>query len=338
MSFIVYITVIFLFANIIQLGVPLEIKNSPPRNEFVDYNLTRLIELGSHGITLSKVGTARVFPAVFEHIFKIQFSHLTKLKWKLSPLPCRARDFRIYNRNPVVVLNKLESQRVKIGFHEFAPVETLSVMISLCEDINSNIAQLSEAVNEVYNFIDEEVENTNFTRSKRSLIPFVGKIMKDLFGTSTESDVNHLNNKFNALEFLISNHNNKTLLLEKQMIGLSEVIDKRSITVDKALTVLANHMTEIDNHIDLFTRYLNFSHIYDEQSVRFTYNLAEMTNQAISSLFNLTFVTNLYQTYENTLTKLQSGFLPMNLIPKQELINCFTRDRKVTKTKFRNCN
>lgn len=85
---------------------------------------------------------------------------------------------------------------------------------------------------------------------QRAILPFVGEILKELFGSSMTRDENKILKNQEKLVDMISVKRNATVTISKSFIGITELIDTRDKQTTKVSCILANHINLVDEQID----------------------------------------------------------------------------------------
>jgi hypothetical protein len=214
---------------------------------------------------------------------------------------------QVYDRTTAHNLNNVTD-----GFKRMS-----QMLHTLCHEYNGNIVRLADSVNDVYRNIANEVRDTQFIRSRRAILPFVGEILKELFGSAIDKDTNKLNKKMEAIQHLILSQHNSTKILEKEFLGITRLVDTRTRQVNKALMALGTHLSKIDSQINVIWDHINDN--FDGSALTFCLNMIEALNSAISSVYNVTLLSSVYNSWEHALLQLREGVLPLNVIPFTEL-------------------
>jgi hypothetical protein len=218
-------------------------------------------------------------------------------------------------------------------YNETNPNTKMAHMLKLlCQEYNLNIYKLADSVNDMYRNIANEVKATHFIRSRRSLLPFVSEILRDLFGTAVDTDTSKLNKKFSSIRGLILAEHNATKMLETEFVGITKLLDARTKQVDKALIALGIHLSKIDSQIDVVWQNINRN--INEGPITFSLNMIEALNSAVSSIYNVSLFQSIFASYEHALLQLRSGVLPLNIVPFSELQLILNKVQEVVRPNY----
>lgn len=273
-----------------------------------------LNQAASHGLQLSRQGSALVFKTEWSHIVKLEWPPIYELLWRPRRLSCAMFSSRKIPKRKWFNLTE----------HDRPPPHDINDGLrSICRSVNIALSDLAITVNELYTSISKEVKQTHIgrhersfrMRNKRGLLPFVGQIAKELFGVGTEKDQNKLQREIEKLEFMISSQNRSTANLAKSFLGMSAMVDKQSKRFNHAITLLGDHMRVLDGQFERIWTVVDDIELYDEQAINSLFNIVEGLGLAISAMHNVTLLTNIFASWESALIQLRQGYIPLNVIP-----------------------
>lgn len=188
--------------------------------------------------------------------------------------------------------------------------QTCQVTSHVLAQINSVRTETSSRLNDTLDTMMELIPETKIhkSRSKRSLLPFIGKLSKGLFGTATMEDVN-----------ILAKHMNK---LSKVSIGLSKALaqheDHMSSFISSANDRMDNLVSGIKDNM-LAIKFIQ-SEIYSTKS-----NLEQVIDYLMDILTDQIKTTSKLnfqlEELKTGIFELVSGKLSPFLVPKQTLLS-----------------
>lgn len=193
----------------------------------------------------------------------------------------------------------------------------LQVPNCTCPELVSVIKHLSVLHNETHDSVNtivkkilfaSKVAKTTPPRSRRSLLPFIGKIASGLFGVSTENDVKKVADNINRI------HDTQNKLTREFKHELSRLSSYMATSNDR----LDNAMAEIVNNHDLIVGMQNNFQAFAETASE---KQAWIFSRVIDQSFHYNTILNSYQNLYNGFISLRQGKISPQLIPEHDVIS-----------------
>ena len=161
--------------------------------------------------------------------------------------------------NVMIVQSSLE---IHIEFEDMIVFETTVEKIrSHLEQEYNHFKTVHPKIGEINRLLRSiSPEPSNRHRQARSLLPFVGGIISNLFGTATESNINNINNKIKRLEAWSSNTNVVIKNTARCVQRMNSLIRNIQELLDNRINKLGDRLEEVKSEME---RQFFFDNLYD---------------------------------------------------------------------------
>lgn len=237
---------------------------------------SKVITRRNHGTVFVEKGKLDVGRAAWRHTFSIELpNHRNKLRWPTCTTRTAANESSLFAEGSVLCV-------VLRGYAQKS------------RDLDRGISTRARRIDALLPPPSADV--------KRSLLPIIGSISRDLFGTATEEDVDNVHDHIQYIrsrERLTENNvHNLTRNFQSFMIATSDRQNKLGQAV-----VLSNRLTNaLETKITEHEKSMEVLHLYGVQLVQLQMYMAMLLEEEVSGIY-----------------KLLEGFLPPQLVPPERL-------------------
>ena len=200
---------------------------------------------------------------------------------------------------------------------------TCAMIGHVISQIDSIRSQTASRLNTTVQFIKELIPEGSLpkSRSRRSLLPFVGKLSRGLFGTATMEDVNVLANHINRIS-RITNNMAKSLVHQEQQ--LSSFISTANSRMENLMSGIQDNMLAIKYiQRQLHTTALNLEETFE-------YLMSVLTGQIQTSAQ----LSHQLEELKLGVSDLMNGKLSPLLIPQHVMSSTMQDIQEILNTKF----
>ena len=278
------------------------------------FNHTFLSCAGSHGLRLTRFGNAYVFDGFWSQLIEIQVPQTINMLTKRATIDPEA------------------TCRVKAAKNDFAfgmcdnwakssnsiANATLNYQIFLNHKLNQ-VFKTEPTNDDQFPSRNQRKQKMDRRRGRRyigSVIPLVGDALKVLFGTSTSSDFDRLQNKFIEMEDTMEDYGKDTVILKEELLGLSKIMDENGAKIKRAMVDMGKQVNDME--IRFTEEIIDLEKdLQDAMSVVNDFN--EAMNYGLLALYNLTLTAQAVDDVEEYFVQLRQAKLPVSLLPWNEL-------------------
>lgn len=253
-------------------------------------NQTYLLTSGSHGLRITHFGQAYIYSGSWTHIFHIKFPKILFENYKL-PRP----EFSCDDSHESIVCKSF-SQLIN---------NTINVTTGFNEMLHKKFS----------NVLDQQIPSSWTSRRKRSLFPFFGEALGYFFGTASKTDLNDIKDKFEILSKKLSNSDENTVILKNELIGLSEIVQKRTERVNKVFESIGQQLSEVSDELDEHFRHISIL----KNNAKLSLRIDDSIISTIIEMYNLVLYSLTVEDLEEALIQMRRGLLPSNLITPEVL-------------------
>ncbi len=269
-------------------------------------------------------------PTEYVHASNQYWSHLFKVRLPDANLAMASRFPVCQTPVNTQVRNRVKSYHALSQAPEPTPppakcINQSSPLYDALEEYDNVQLKLKDMMNDTLSKIkvlipsQDKLPSPN-SRSKRSLLPFLGSLGKSLFGLATENDVKTL---AKHIDFLEKNNRQTGSLFESQNKKLTSFMQTTSHRIANAVQQITSNSDQIlmlDKHLLQLDNLLTYS-------LHLTRVLTHQAHLAVSLEYHLeNFLQSVYQ--------LQAGKLSPLLIPPESLQKVINHVRHVFATKY----
>jgi len=207
----------------------------------------------------------------------------------------------------------------QIPFMEFKPQWTnfkctTKINNNRCHVIRSLVDVISAKERTTLKAIKVTMQNikdlipSRLQRQKRSGIPFMSDIFKDLFGTAPEDQVINVKNKITHLEETETILGKEIQQESKQLLSFSKTFNKRLETEQALISTNHHQIRYLDSTVAGLENNLEEQQKQSEANSEFTFMVASMVNAYSTTLFES-------EKWVTAVQTLLQGYLPIEFVP-----------------------
>ena len=185
-------------------------------------------------------------------------------------------------------------------------------LVNITWSFHSNSRQqLSRTLSKAYNMLPQSVLPANFTKVKRSLMPFIGQLSRSLFGTATEED----------LQIVVAHMQ----AISKSQSALLSGFQRHTETMSSFVSLTQDRINNLDQimkiQYETIVKSIKADHEWVQQHGT---NLNVLMYEMFTSVFDLVPLQNQVQQLANAIEHLVAGFLPVSFITPSQLRETIT--------------
>ena len=246
----------------------------------------------NYGTTFAYRATMKPVTDIWYHTFKVD---LPKENWLQQTM---GRDHSAMKRNCF----GLESHAIRATLQCNVFSHNSQFLTKIHEEGMKNLNELSRAI---HSLIPTETR-TETRRPKKAFVPFIGGIMKSLFGVSTETDVNILEGHVRQMANL---QDNQLKIFKESQQHLSSFIVTSNERINDLADIVRN--TTLEN--------MRLLEVQTHDTMHYLKYINNLTLAAEESQFTFSALERQYGNILSSLETLVAGFLPAYLF-KEEII------------------
>ena len=305
------LTVALLALILVSQLIEVEVANNIDRQSTAKSKLAqRVVNLASHGVSVTYGGKAYHFSAAWEHVISLKFPKVAEVIDSLPKVTMKCQKFSAIT----------ESAKLP----KFANKTNLEAIHHNCISFRADINAFNLAIKTAYENLETKLHETTMGRSRRAftLAAIIGLGALGFgagLGIGTSLGRNAAQVDIDELKRMVQQQSVDQIGLTDKLVGLSKIAEDRTERIKAAMKELKEYADLINKHFKNMFDYLDDRTKANTESINVLFDVTKGTYSSLFSIFNMEQARSLFNEWDIAVDQVKMGYLPRNIMRHEDL-------------------